>query len=119
VYYGRVGPDDVAALMDNYSAGRLSLDHYRGRCCYPFPLQAAEYFVRRELGILDVEGVVLTNSARRDDQTVVGTFSLRDDRTAEAEVTVDRSGEAHRLTCGAAPPAVIPRYDLVSLTLSR
>jgi hypothetical protein len=117
VYYGRVDPGHVADLMDTYSAERLALDLYRGRCCYPFPLQAAEYFARRELGILGIEDLVLVESARSDDGSV-GTFSLRDGRLAEVEVTIDRSGEPHRLTCGLAAPAVIPRYELVSMTLS-
>jgi hypothetical protein len=118
VYYGRVATDDVASLMDAYSSGRVSLERYRGRCCYPFPMQAAEYFVRRELGILGIEDVVLSDSERRDDGSIVGTFSLSDGRRVEAEVTVDRSGERHQLTCGSAVSAVVPRYELAALKLS-
>jgi hypothetical protein len=116
VYYGRVAAGDAARLMDAYSAGRIELDLYRGRCCYPFPLQAAEYFVRRELSILGVEDLVLAESARTE-EGVTGVFSLVDGRRAEVEVTVDRSGERHRLTCGSAVAAIIPRYELASLTL--
>lgn len=116
VYYGRVDPGDVAGLMDAYSANLLTLDLYRGRCCYPFPLQAAEYFARRELNILGIEELVLSESLRTDDGSV-GIFTLADGRVAKVEVTVDRSGEPHRLTCGSALAAVIPRYELASLTL--
>ena len=116
VYYGRVGPSYVADLMDAYSESRLALDLYRGRCCYPFPFQAAEYFVRRELNLLGIEELALSESARAGDASI-GTFELRDGRRAEATVTVDRSGEPHRLTCGSVIPAVIPRYELASLTL--
>jgi hypothetical protein len=118
VYYGRVGLTEVADLMDTYSAGRLALDKYRGRCCYPFPLQAAEYFVRRELNVFGVEELVLTKSSRTNDDSIVGTFALEDGRRAEAEVRFDRSGEPHRLTCGSVLAAVIPRYELSSLKLS-
>jgi len=116
VYYGRVQPADVVRLMGAYSSGRIDLNLYRGRCCYPFPLQAAEYFARRELGILGIEDLVLSKSLRTDDG-ITGHFSLRDGRRAEVEVTVDRSGERHRLTCGSAVPAAIPHYQLASLTV--
>ena len=103
--------------MDDYSEGRLDLERYRGRCCYPFPLQAAEYFVRRELSILGVEELVLSESARTNDHSIIATFALGDGRRAEAEVKVDRSGDHHRLTCGSVVPALIPRYELTSLKL--
>ena len=41
LYYGRVGPGDAWTVLDEYLAGRIELEHYRGRSCYPFAVQAA------------------------------------------------------------------------------
>ncbi len=114
IYYGRVAPDQVVRLMADYAAGRLSLDHYRGRCCYPFPVQAAEYFARRETDTTGVDDVTLLDVA----PTTVGltaTFSLNHGREIATEVGVSETGE-HRLTCRAARANPIPRYDLVAVT---
>lgn len=52
LYFGRVERAAAEALLASYLEGRIDLDHYRGRSCYPFPAQAAELHVRRETGLL-------------------------------------------------------------------
>jgi hypothetical protein len=47
VYFGRLGPHDGPAAALAYAAGRLDLDHFRGRSCFPFDVQAAEAALRR------------------------------------------------------------------------
>ena len=113
VYYGRVRPSEVAALAARHAAGKLSLDHYRGRAPDPFPVQAAEALARREL---DHDGL--------DDLTVVDDEVIGDDRRAvvlaiageawRVVVRVDRHAPA-RLTCGADRRAAAPRYQLEEL----
>lgn len=116
IYYGRVDSGDVVGLMNDYEAGELRLDHYRGRSCYPFPVQAAEYLVRREADITAVEGLTLLEAFQTDDG-VAADFSLADGRRAEVQVRVTESGD-HRLTCRATNTHPIPRYDLAALSLS-
>lgn len=114
VYYGRVQPGEVAGLMSSYSEGRISLDHYRGRCCFPFPLQAAEYFVRRDLDVVDIEGLTLTES-----EPTEGGLAVRfevGEKVARVEVRVSNGGP-ERLTCGAGSPLPIPSYELSSLDI--
>ena len=112
LYYGRVTPADVSGLMDDYTRGTLSLEHYRGRCCHLFPVQAAEYFVRRETGITQVDDVSLEATSRTA-SGIQATFSLPEDRRAQVEVTVTR-GVPHRLTCGAGGTDPIPLYELAA-----
>ena len=50
LYYGRLAPADAPAFVETVRAGRLDLEHLRGRCTFPFALQAAEVFLRRETG---------------------------------------------------------------------
>lgn len=115
IYYGRVTPDDVVPLTSNHVRRRVSLEHYRGRCCYPFPVQAAEYFVRRETNTLGIDDVSLRASSVTSDR-VDATFTVGD-RSAEVELRLSE-GAPQRLTCGASSALPIPAYDLVACTVS-
>lgn len=59
LYYGRVEPADVWALVDEQLAGRVLLDRYRGRSCYTSAQQAAERAVREHASALGVHDVTL------------------------------------------------------------
>src|SRR5207253_3667840 len=49
--FGRMEPDDALFLAARALAGRIDLDHYRGRTCYDRIVQAAEVGVRRSAGL--------------------------------------------------------------------
>lgn len=115
IYYGRVTPDNVVELMSAYARGDISLDHYRGRCCYRFAIQAAEYFLRRQTNLVGVDDVTFSDSSVTDGR-VTASF-LAGGRAAEIEIRVT-DGPAHHLTCEAARSLPVPRYDLVSVTMS-
>ncbi len=115
LYYGRVAPDQVTGLMDAYGAGSLSLAHYRGRCCHRFPIQAAEYFARRETETSEIDAISLIDSAPTSDG-VNAAFSLAEGGRVEVQVRVSR-GAGHRLTCGARGADPIPVYELASVNI--
>jgi hypothetical protein len=96
VYLGRVSPEGAGAVIGQYEAGTIDLDHYRGRSCYDFATQAAEYFVRRRH---DLRGI--------DDLTLVGRtgstvdFAGPSGDVLRVQVEAGRAGEARPLTCHA------------------
>jgi hypothetical protein len=49
VYFGRLDRKSAPVVLAGYLDGRIDLEHYRGRTCYPFAVQAAELWVRRQL----------------------------------------------------------------------
>lgn len=51
VQLGRVAVAEAAGVATSLLAGRIPLDHYRGRTLYPAPVQAAEVALRRLLGL--------------------------------------------------------------------
>jgi hypothetical protein len=55
LFYAHVTKDGGHTIMDEYRRRRLVLSEYRGRACYSFPVQAAEFFVRRETGLLGLD----------------------------------------------------------------
>jgi hypothetical protein len=58
--YGHVSEDEVASVIEHHERGLIYLDRYRGRTSYAQPVQVAEFFLRRETGILDYRELVCT-----------------------------------------------------------
>src|SRR6476646_11492622 len=51
LYFGRVTPADAWPVLEEYLAGRIGLERYRGRAAYSFAIQAAERAVREATGL--------------------------------------------------------------------
>lgn len=97
VYYGRVPPEDAAQMIRDHGNGLLDLDHYRGLSCYQPLVQAAEIFIRRELGERRLDALQLDSTAREADDTAIVVFR-RD--AARFEAKVQRvPGPPEHLTC--------------------
>jgi hypothetical protein len=59
LYFGRVTPAAAWPVLEDYLAGRIRLEHYRGRAAYPFPVQAAERAVRESAGLTGIDDLEL------------------------------------------------------------
>jgi hypothetical protein len=69
LYFGRVGRHDVWPLLDEYLAGRIYLERFRGRCWYGFAVQAAEHTVRAHSGIVGLDDLRLSAVERTREHT--------------------------------------------------
>ena len=97
VYYGRVDREDVGDLLDQHFAGRLALQHYRGRSCWSFAVQAAERRVRAEEGLTGLADLSLAQVRREGEGRWGVTFGTR---VGEREVdVVEELGDLTLLTC--------------------
>jgi len=99
LYFGRVGTGDVWQVLDEYLAGRIDLEHYRGRSCYPFAVQAAERAVRVATERTGVRDLRLLSAERREAQRWRVAFAVGDD-VIDVDVATER-GELTYLTCTA------------------
>jgi len=99
VYYGRVQPEDAAALVTAHRGGAIGLDNFRGRSHLPPLVQAADLFARRHLGEARVEGLSVLSTEPRADGTVAVLIEQRDGATLEVVVAREHSAEAAQLTC--------------------
>jgi hypothetical protein len=114
IYYGRVGAEEAPELMEQLLQGRIDLAHYRGRSCYPFDVQAAEWLARDELVLLGIDDLTLEFIDRPEGGRSVSTFSVHDGRTVE--VTVETApGPPAQLTCHADRPHAPPVHRLVAI----
>ncbi len=59
LYFGRVEPSDAWSVLDEYLAGRIDLDRYRGRSANTFSEQAAEITIRRMTGLKGLDDLEL------------------------------------------------------------
>ncbi|MDT4898966.1 MAG: hypothetical protein QOH25_4043 [Acidobacteriota bacterium] len=66
LFYAHMTSERGRVVMEEYREGRLVVENYRGRACYSHPIQAAEFFVRTESGITEI------NDLRRLDHTRLG-----------------------------------------------
>jgi hypothetical protein len=64
LFYAHVTEDGGRVIIDEYRQRRMVLDEYRGRACYSFPVQAAEFFVRRETGLLGLDALQYLDQER-------------------------------------------------------
>jgi hypothetical protein len=101
LYFGRVGADDVWPVLDEYLAQRIYLPCYRGRSCYAFPVQSAEYAVREARGVTDVDGVRFVSAERPEPRRWYVRILLRSSGEVHEVEVVQEDGELTCLTCDA------------------
>ena len=112
LYFGRVGPEDGAAIADAYTNGLIALEHFRGRSCLPFAVQAAEIALR-EREELDTIDDVAFERVEREEDLHRATFA-----TSAGSITVTVAVEASEprfLTCQSASEESPPAYRIVSI----
>lgn len=110
--YGRLDPEAAVAVARGHRAGRLDLDHLRGRSGYPFAAQAAETFLRRHTGLLGKDDGRLLSCAR-EAELITTTLELAGRRW---RVRVrQQASEAQQLTCRAARTSPVLSHGLVDI----
>jgi hypothetical protein len=115
LYFGRLSPDDAQRVVDAYERGVVDLENYRGRAGEPFPAQAAEFFVRREEGLLGVDDLLVTEIRRQGKGLVQVRFDAPGGRSYEVRVQVRLAEEPRLLSCNGMGPERPPTYELVEL----
>ena len=66
LFYGRVGREDGPAIIEAYRKREIYLPHLRGRSAYDPIVQSAEYFVRSETGITEIDALMVERVTQRE-----------------------------------------------------
>ena len=119
LYYGQVEPERGPGIAAAYAEGRIDLEHYRGRSCHPFVVQAADFLVREREGLLGLDDLVWQRRVGLDAGNAVVPFTDRAGRRLTATVEVRPDPQAQPLSCGARAGSHPPRYRLLRLETSR
>lgn len=112
LYYGRLEPGDAAAFARAHRDGRLDLAHLRGRCAYPFSVQAAEIYLRRHTGVDGIDALALVRHSRHGAETHA-VFELAG-RTWEVRVHTELTAR-RQLTCRARRESEALSHSLVDI----
>lgn len=62
ICYGRMEPANVEAVVEGHNASQLLLENLRGRVYYDKPTQAADYLLRAESGLTQIDLVQLVEA---------------------------------------------------------
>ncbi len=100
LYYGRLDGPGAASVLDELLAGRIDVDPYRGRSCYPFAVQAAERAVRLDTGLLGLDDLRVVAAHRQEDGVWTVALAARGRGIEEVDVR-EQLGELVHLTCSA------------------
>jgi hypothetical protein len=112
LYFGRVGPERGRGVAEGYAAGRIDLDHYRGRSAFSPPVQAAEHAVRRRHELDGVDDLTLVGH-----QELAGGVHRVEFAHHEVRHVVDvevGSRPAELLTCKAVVPHSVRAFAVVA-----
>jgi hypothetical protein len=114
LYFGRVGRSDAEDVLRDYLEGAINLARYRGRSCYPFPVQAAELAVREREGLVGFHDLHLKARSRiAPDQWRVRLVADVSGNQHEVDVGVELGPEEY-LTCKAGEPRRARRFVALS-----
>ncbi len=111
LYFGRVEPESAPSLLSALDEGRIDLAKFRGRTSFSLAEQAVEHFVRRDLGIDSMDGLVIERRTSED------SFAVRlDKRRVDVRVRRHMVSVTEPLTCKGKPNQFAPAFTLESIT---
>jgi hypothetical protein len=118
LFYARVSEAAGARVAAEYARGRIVLENFRGRACFAHPVQAAEYFVRAETGLVGLDDLRLAGRGRAGALTWRVRFAAAaDGKIYEATVTSRASEFQNFITCHAGEERRVTEFVLDGLSL--
>jgi hypothetical protein len=113
LFYAHVTEDAGRQIVSLYNQKTVSLNNYRGRCCYPSPIQAAEFFLRSESGLIGMNDVrFLDYVPITGNHWLVRFLSQQDGRTYEIYLKSEISKFQNPLTCQSGEAKRVVQYSL-------
>ena len=114
IFYGHVTEDNASLIVKEYYDRRIVLTNFRGRACYSFPVQAAEFFARRETGFHGISDLkFLTYDPIKPNEWQVRFFSEVDAKVHQVSLRSHLSEFQNKLTCHSSEPRSVVQYSLI------
>jgi len=113
LFYAHVTEDAGRTIIAEYKERRLVLDGYRGRASYPYPVQAAEFFIRTETGLAALDDLRYLRHERTGEKSWLVKFVERGARRIhEAHIAAQTSEFHNYITCNSAAEQRVVQYGL-------
>ena len=115
IYYGHVVESEIATVVEEYRRQRIYLEKYRGRSCYSFAEQAADYLLRVETGVRELPGFRLVeNQCIAEDRWTMRFSSVDNEQTHVVRLSRQKSAFRNYLSCRALKELRVDQYRLAS-----
>ena len=119
LFYGHVTEETAPLIVREYYERRIVLTNFRGRSCYSFPVQAAEFFARRETGLRGIGDLkFLTYDPVKPNEWRVRFFSEVDAKVHQVSLKSYLSEFQNRLTCHTAEARSVVQYSMIEYEIS-
>jgi hypothetical protein len=113
LFYSHMTDANGRAAMKEYKEGRLVLENYRGRTCYSHPVQAAEFFVRSESGIREIDDLRrLDHAPLGEDRWQARFLQVSQGSVHRVEISRVMSDFHNYITCHSLETRRVPQFRL-------
>jgi hypothetical protein len=113
-YYGRVQPDEGQTLVKCCVQGQVFLERLRGRSCYPPVVQAAERFLRRQTGRLEVGAYLFLDAVETSPNTWLVRFGdSQTHQQVQLRIAIEVTATTIRQSCAKPKAEPLVNYDLI------
>ena len=119
LFYAHVTEDVAARIAAEYEMGRLVIENYRGRTCYTYPVQAAEYFIRKETGLSQIKTLHHQDCQRLEQRIWRVRFKTDDGKIYEAQISAFASSFRNFITCHSDQEQTVVQYRLDDLRVAK
>ncbi|HEY0321293.1 MAG TPA: sucrase ferredoxin [Pyrinomonadaceae bacterium] len=100
LFYAHMTDESAHRVASLYEQQQIVLEKFRGRACYSYPVQSAEFSIRRETGMTGIGDLRLLNSERVGDNGWRVRFITADARQIHEAIIKRRASDFHNyITC--------------------
>lgn len=116
VVYGLMTPEAAGPAVDAaLKAEIFDLDRFRGRTYYVPHVQAADYFLRRKLGLTELSGVELVSTEPVAKDCWLVAFRVATGEIHQFRILQQMTGEPQLVSCNSPKMKPVPRFRLLGL----
>lgn len=120
LFYAHVTEESVLQVIGRYEQQQIVLEKFRGRACYSYPVQSAEFFIRRETGLMGISDLRGLSSERVDDDSWRVRFSTADAREIHEAIVRRRASDFHNyITCSDVERKSVIQFFLEDYSVSK
>lgn len=122
-YFGRLDPDEAVAVTEAALCGRIDLDRFRGTAGLPEEAQAAEWLLRRALGIEEADAVRYlgaddcegSGDGKSGGDAYTARFAVTGAGVHEVVLARYETAQPRLTSCGAGTVETPPGYRLLAI----
>jgi hypothetical protein len=100
LFYAHMTEKSAHEVVTRYEQQQIVLEKFRGRACYSYPVQSAEFFIRKQSGITGIDDLRGLSSERLDDNSWRVRFATADALEIHEAIVKRRTSDFHNyITC--------------------